>query len=100
MFLPVRVCLSAALSVNLMALLCLVCLVPISFAGRADRCADYPTKDYINRHINAYSNANLTTWAAAGTSPPLLAVFVDPLLTFYCAGLGNTFPKNSLIDTC
>jgi len=25
-----------------------------------------PTKDYIDRHINAYTNPNLTTWAAAG----------------------------------
>ena len=39
---------------------------------------DYPTKDYIERHSNAYSNANLTTWAQAG----------------------NTFPKNRLIDKC
>ncbi|WVO15881.1 hypothetical protein L204_103546 [Cryptococcus depauperatus] len=39
---------------------------------------DRPTADYIERHLNAYSNANLTTWDAAG----------------------YTFPKNSLIDQC
>ncbi|KAK9760785.1 hypothetical protein K7432_014831 [Basidiobolus ranarum] len=27
---------------------------------------DFPTSDYINKHINAYTNANLTTWAQAG----------------------------------
>ncbi|WWC67831.1 uncharacterized protein I206_101748 [Kwoniella pini CBS 10737] len=40
--------------------------------------SDYPTADYISRHAEAYSNANLTTWAA----------------------YGQTFPKNSLKDTC
>ncbi|WOO82796.1 Beta-glucan synthesis-associated protein KRE6 [Vanrija pseudolonga] len=29
-----------------------------------------PTADYINRHINAYSNANLTTWKLAGNDYP------------------------------
>ncbi|KAH7100214.1 beta-glucan synthesis-associated [Auriculariales sp. MPI-PUGE-AT-0066] len=38
----------------------------------------YPTQDYIQSHLNAYSNVNLTTWADAG----------------------YTFPKNSLIDQC
>ncbi|KAF8895468.1 glycoside hydrolase family 16 protein [Infundibulicybe gibba] len=38
----------------------------------------HPTSDYINRHIQAYSNANLTTWAQAG----------------------NTFPRNSQYDGC
>ncbi|KDQ62548.1 glycoside hydrolase family 16 protein [Jaapia argillacea MUCL 33604] len=38
----------------------------------------YPTSDYINKHINAYTNPNLTTWAQAG----------------------YTFPRNSLYDGC
>ncbi|KAF8158292.1 glycoside hydrolase family 16 protein [Crassisporium funariophilum] len=37
-----------------------------------------PTSDYITRHINAYMNANLTTWAQAN----------------------NTFPRNRLYDGC
>jgi len=37
-----------------------------------------PTADYINKHISAYTNPNLTTWAQAG----------------------NTFPRNSLYDGC
>ncbi|KAJ7606550.1 glycoside hydrolase family 16 protein [Mycena polygramma] len=39
---------------------------------------NYPTSDYINRHIEAYMNPNLTTWAQAG----------------------YTFPRNSLYDGC
>ncbi|WVQ80501.1 hypothetical protein IAT38_002606 [Cryptococcus sp. DSM 104549] len=39
---------------------------------------DRPTKAYIDSHMNAYSNPNLTTWAQAGYN----------------------FPKNSLIDKC
>ncbi|KAJ6546811.1 glycoside hydrolase family 16 protein [Mycena capillaripes] len=39
---------------------------------------DRPTADYIERHIGAYSNPNLTTWAQAG----------------------YTFPRNSLYDGC
>ncbi|KZW00870.1 glycoside hydrolase family 16 protein, partial [Exidia glandulosa HHB12029] len=39
---------------------------------------DYPTSDYISRHINAYTNPNLTDWASAGYS----------------------FPRNSLRDGC
>ncbi|WVO14990.1 hypothetical protein L204_102633 [Cryptococcus depauperatus] len=31
---------------------------------------DYPTADYINRHPEVYSNANLTTWAQAGYTFP------------------------------
>lgn len=31
---------------------------------------DYPTIDYINKHINAYMNPNLTTWEQAGYSFP------------------------------
>lgn len=31
---------------------------------------DYPTYDYIQQHINAYTNANLTTWRAAGYEFP------------------------------
>ncbi|KAF9257516.1 glycoside hydrolase family 16 protein [Marasmius fiardii PR-910] len=37
-----------------------------------------PTMDYIQRHIEAYTNANLTTWHDAG----------------------NTFPRNSKYDGC
>lgn len=32
---------------------------------------DYPTKDYIDRHPNAYQNANNTLWAAAGYEWPV-----------------------------
>ncbi|EIW66718.1 hypothetical protein TREMEDRAFT_45569 [Tremella mesenterica DSM 1558] len=39
---------------------------------------DRPTSDYINNHLNAYSNANLTTWEQAGYG----------------------MPKNRLVDTC
>ncbi|KAG8972454.1 hypothetical protein FRC05_010047 [Tulasnella sp. 425] len=39
---------------------------------------DYPTADYINRHINAYTNPNLTIWSQAG----------------------YTFPRNSKYDGC
>ncbi|KAG8931888.1 hypothetical protein FRC03_011003 [Tulasnella sp. 419] len=38
----------------------------------------HPTKDYIDRHINAYTNPNLTIWSQAG----------------------YTFPRNSLYDGC
>ncbi|KAL6303895.1 glycoside hydrolase family 16 protein [Sparassis latifolia] len=31
----------------------------------------YPTADYIERHLNAYTNPNLTTWAQAGYQFPL-----------------------------
>ncbi|CAK5283866.1 unnamed protein product [Mycena citricolor] len=37
-----------------------------------------PTADYIAQHSEAYTNANLTTWAQAG----------------------HTFPRNSLLDGC
>ncbi|THG98260.1 hypothetical protein EW145_g7457, partial [Phellinidium pouzarii] len=30
----------------------------------------HPTADYINAHINAYTNPNLTTWSSAGYSYP------------------------------
>ncbi|CAE7227715.1 unnamed protein product [Rhizoctonia solani] len=40
---------------------------------------DYPTADYINTYIEAYTNANLTTW-------------VDDY--------GQVFPKNRLVDNC
>ncbi|QRW00570.1 glycoside hydrolase family 16 protein [Ceratobasidium sp. AG-Ba] len=39
---------------------------------------DYPTADYINQHIVAYTNPNITTWEAANF----------------------TFPRNSLYDKC
>ncbi|OWZ49099.1 glucosidase [Cryptococcus neoformans c45] len=39
---------------------------------------DRPTAAYIEKHANAYNNANFTTWAMAG----------------------YTMPKNSLIDSC
>lgn len=32
--------------------------------------ADYPTYDYIQEHLNAYSNVNLTSWKSAGYSMP------------------------------
>ncbi|EPQ51074.1 beta-glucan synthesis-associated [Gloeophyllum trabeum ATCC 11539] len=38
----------------------------------------HPTEDYIQEHLNAYSNPNLTTWEQAG----------------------YTFPRNSLYDGC
>ncbi|KAJ7473211.1 glycoside hydrolase family 16 protein [Mycena latifolia] len=41
--------------------------------------ADYPTADYINEHLEAYTNANLTTW-------------VDDF--------HQVIPKNRLSDTC
>ncbi|KDQ52324.1 glycoside hydrolase family 16 protein [Jaapia argillacea MUCL 33604] len=46
--------------------------------------SNYPTADYINRHMDAYTNPNLTSWRsnAAGT------------------GAGYTWPKNSLCDGC
>jgi len=31
---------------------------------------DYPTADYINRHMNVYTNPNLTSWTGAGYSRP------------------------------
>ncbi|THH19097.1 hypothetical protein EW146_g2013 [Bondarzewia mesenterica] len=40
--------------------------------------SSHPTADYIQNHLNAYSNANLTTWAQAG----------------------YTFPRNSKYDGC
>ena len=40
--------------------------------------SDYPTYDYIQSHLNAFQNANLTTWEDAG----------------------YTFPKNSLTGKC
>ncbi|KNZ80895.1 Beta-glucan synthesis-associated protein SKN1 [Termitomyces sp. J132] len=39
---------------------------------------DHPTSTYIQKHIQAYSNPNLTTWAQAG----------------------NFFPRNSLFNGC
>ena len=45
---------------------------------------NYPTSAYINRFIEAYTNPNLTSWAAAPED----------------AGYAQTFPKNRLIDTC
>ncbi|KAF4573075.1 hypothetical protein EYR36_007585 [Pleurotus pulmonarius] len=41
---------------------------------------DFPTADYINQYIDAYSNPNLTTWRDPPYSQP--------------------FPKNNLIDGC
>ncbi|KAG8848277.1 hypothetical protein FRB96_001250 [Tulasnella sp. 330] len=40
--------------------------------------SDYPTADYINNHLNAYSNPNLTVWSQAGYD----------------------FPRNSQYDGC
>ncbi|CCH46325.1 Beta-glucan synthesis-associated protein [Wickerhamomyces ciferrii] len=39
---------------------------------------DYPTQDYISKHLNAYMNPNLTSWEAAGYE----------------------FPKNKLVHGC
>lgn len=39
---------------------------------------EYPTYDYIQNHLNAYQNPNLTSWADAGYS----------------------FPKNALLNNC
>lgn len=33
--------------------------------------ADRPTAKYINQHLNAYTNPNLTTWQAAGYDKPV-----------------------------
>ncbi|WWC94475.1 hypothetical protein V866_001321 [Kwoniella sp. B9012] len=41
--------------------------------------ADHPTKDYIERHLEVYTNPNLTTWVE---------------------GAGKPWPKNRLIDQC
>lgn len=38
---------------------------------------NYPTADYIEQHINAYTNPNLTTWAQAGYEFPK-NTFVNP----------------------
>jgi hypothetical protein len=40
---------------------------------------DFPTADYINTYIEAYTNPNLTTWRD---------------------DYGQTFPKNRLLETC
>lgn len=40
---------------------------------------DYPTYDYIQNHIEAYSNPNLTTWEEYG------GVFPDNRLTTTCS---------------
>jgi len=40
--------------------------------------SDHPTEEYISKHIEAYTNANLTTWAQ----------------------YGQAFPKNRLSSTC
>nr|ODN86871.1 glucosidase [Cryptococcus depauperatus CBS 7841] len=37
---------------------------------------DRPTADYIERHLNAYSNPNLTTWDAAGYTFPVSQCYV------------------------
>ena len=58
-------------------------------------CAsDYPTKDFINKYMDIYTNANLTTWEEAGKSARVLY----ELDTDACTG--KTFPKNKLIDQC
>ncbi|KAI0033501.1 beta-glucan synthesis-associated [Vararia minispora EC-137] len=45
--------------------------------------ADFPTTAYIDRHMEAYTNANLTNWAAG------------PNKAYY----GASQPKNKLVDT-
>lgn len=46
---------------------------------------DYPTQDYINRHLDAYMNPNLTTWTKQGAIG---------------GPAGYSWPKNSQLDTC
>ncbi|EGX46454.1 hypothetical protein AOL_s00109g26 [Orbilia oligospora ATCC 24927] len=38
----------------------------------------YPTTEYIKKHMNAYTNPNITSWSKAG----------------------YTFPKNTLMNDC
>ncbi|TFK50280.1 beta-glucan synthesis-associated [Heliocybe sulcata] len=46
---------------------------------------DYPTEDYINKHMDAYINPNYTQWRNTGDG----------------AGAGYSWPKNSLVSrTC
>ena len=45
---------------------------------------DFPTQDYINTYIEAYTNPNLTTWQ----QPPELG------------GFGQPWPKNSFLNQC
>ena len=40
--------------------------------------SDYPTTQYINDHLNAYMNVNLTSWSMAGYE----------------------FPRNKLVHNC
>lgn len=48
---------------------------------------DYPTYDYIESHKNAYLNANLTSWKAAGYSTP------KNILTGNCKSSKFSLPK-------
>jgi hypothetical protein len=53
---------------------------------------DMPTKDYIERHIEVYSDPNITTWAPGK--------FLPPSEWTQLTSLANAWPKNRLIDTC
>jgi len=50
----------------------------------------YPTQDYINRHIEAYTNHNLTTWK------DYVLNFTDRAVPADSFG----FPPNNLTDAC
>lgn len=45
---------------------------------------DFPTKDYIDRHMEAYTNWNLTAWTFPRDQ----------------GGYEHTFPKNRLLAKC
>ncbi|WFC99881.1 hypothetical protein MYAM1_002627 [Malassezia yamatoensis] len=45
---------------------------------------DFPTKDYIERHKEAYTNSQLRTWTDSREN----------------GGYGKAFPKNMLVDQC
>ncbi|CAO1618648.1 unnamed protein product [Sympodiomycopsis kandeliae] len=46
---------------------------------------DFPTKDYIDRHMEAYQDSNLTTWTEPKGNR---------------AGYGAAFPRNRLVQKC
>jgi hypothetical protein len=51
-----------------------------------------PTKDYIERHMDVYTDPNITTWQP-GMLPDLLKSDIADLAA-------KPWPKNRLIDTC
>jgi len=54
---------------------------------------DMPTKDYIERHMEVYTNPNITTWSPGKPFQSLLSW--TKLMS-----LAKPWPKNRLIDTC